>query len=89
MAPDMQASMALDLQLGSPLELPWLAGAVVDLGAAQGRADAVLSRGARYPRAVRGWEAELVTCTDISNWPVALTRDLTGLWYYCVISDQN
>jgi len=51
--------------------------------------DAVLSRGARYPGAVRGWEAELVTCTDISNWPVALTRDSTGLWYYCVISDQN
>ena len=33
MAPEMQASMALDLQLGRPLELPWLAGAVVDLGA--------------------------------------------------------
>lgn len=33
MAPEMQASMALDLQLGKPLELPWLAGAVVDLGA--------------------------------------------------------
>ena len=36
LAPDMQASMALDLQLGRPLELPWLAGAVVDLGAAKG-----------------------------------------------------
>src|SRR5258708_13083157 len=33
MAPEMQASMALDLQLGRPLELPWLAGAVVDMGA--------------------------------------------------------
>ncbi len=28
--------MALDLQLGKPLELPWLAGAVVDLGAQKG-----------------------------------------------------
>lgn len=36
MAPEMQASMALDLQLGKPLELPWLAGAVVDLGAQKG-----------------------------------------------------
>jgi 2-dehydropantoate 2-reductase len=36
MAPEMQASMALDLQLGRPLELPWLAGAVVDLGAEKG-----------------------------------------------------
>lgn len=36
LAPDMQASMALDLQLGRPLELPWLAGAVVDLGAKVG-----------------------------------------------------
>ena len=36
LAPDMQASMALDLQLGKPLELPWLAGAVVDLGAKKG-----------------------------------------------------
>ena len=36
LAPDMQASMALDLQLGRPLELPWLAGAVADLGAAKG-----------------------------------------------------
>lgn len=32
MSPDMQASMALDLELGRPLELPWLAGAVVDMG---------------------------------------------------------
>jgi 2-dehydropantoate 2-reductase len=31
--PHMRASMALDLELGRPLELPWLAGAVVDLGA--------------------------------------------------------
>ena len=36
MAPEMQASMALDLQLGRPLELPWLAGAVVDMGAQKG-----------------------------------------------------
>jgi 2-dehydropantoate 2-reductase len=36
LSPDMQASMALDLQLGRPLELPWLAGGVVDLGAAKG-----------------------------------------------------
>jgi 2-dehydropantoate 2-reductase len=33
MAPEMRSSMALDLELGRPLELPWLAGAVVDLGA--------------------------------------------------------
>ena len=33
MAPEMRSSMALDLELGKPLELPWLAGAVVDLGA--------------------------------------------------------
>ena len=33
MSPDMRASMSLDLELGRPLELPWLAGAVVDLGA--------------------------------------------------------
>jgi len=32
----MQASMALDLQQGRPLELPWLAGGVVDLGAQKG-----------------------------------------------------
>jgi 2-dehydropantoate 2-reductase len=32
LAPDMRASMALDLELGRPLELPWLAGAVVDMG---------------------------------------------------------
>src|SRR3954471_772767 len=36
MAPEMQASMALHLQQGNPLELPWLAGAVVDLGAKKG-----------------------------------------------------
>jgi 2-dehydropantoate 2-reductase len=36
MAPEMRASMALDLELGRPLELPWLAGAVVDLGAEKG-----------------------------------------------------
>src|SRR2546421_708139 len=34
--PDMRASMALDLETGRPLELPWLAGAVVDLGAQKG-----------------------------------------------------
>ena len=34
--PRCSASMALDLQLGRPLELPWLAGAVVDLGAQKG-----------------------------------------------------
>jgi 2-dehydropantoate 2-reductase len=32
LAPEMQASMAVDLNQGKPLELPWLAGAVVDLG---------------------------------------------------------
>ena len=36
MAPEMRSSMALDLELGKPLELPWLAGAVVDLGAQKG-----------------------------------------------------
>jgi 2-dehydropantoate 2-reductase len=36
LAPEMQASMALDLSQGKPLELPWLAGAVVDLGAKAG-----------------------------------------------------
>jgi len=36
MSPDMRASMALDLELGRPLELPWLAGTVVDLGAQKG-----------------------------------------------------
>src|ERR1044071_5878061 len=36
MAPEMRSSMALDLELGKPLELPWLAGAVVDLGAPKG-----------------------------------------------------
>jgi 2-dehydropantoate 2-reductase len=36
MSPDMRASMSLDLELGRPLELPWLAGAVVDLGAKKG-----------------------------------------------------
>jgi 2-dehydropantoate 2-reductase len=36
MSPDMRASMSLDLELGRPLELPWLAGAVVDLGAQKG-----------------------------------------------------
>ena len=34
--PDMRASMSLDLEMGRPLELPWLAGAVVDLGAKAG-----------------------------------------------------
>ena len=32
LAPEMQASMATDLSQGKPLELPWLAGAVVELG---------------------------------------------------------
>ena len=36
MAPEMRSSMALDLELGKPLELPWLAGAVVDLGKQKG-----------------------------------------------------
>jgi 2-dehydropantoate 2-reductase len=36
MSNDMRASMSLDLELGRPLELPWLAGAVVDLGAKSG-----------------------------------------------------
>jgi len=36
MSPDMRASMSLDLELGRPLELPWLAGTVVDLGEKKG-----------------------------------------------------
>ena len=36
MSPDMRASMSLDLELGRPLELPWLAGAVVDMGGKAG-----------------------------------------------------
>jgi 2-dehydropantoate 2-reductase len=36
MAPEMRASMALDLELGRPLELPWLASAVVDMGKQKG-----------------------------------------------------
>jgi 2-dehydropantoate 2-reductase len=36
MSTDMRASMSLDLELGRPLELPWLGGAVVDLGAQKG-----------------------------------------------------
>lgn len=36
MSPDMRASMSLDLELGRPLELPWLAGAVVEMGAQTG-----------------------------------------------------
>ena len=36
MSPDFRASMALDLEMGRPLELPWLAGTVVDLGARSG-----------------------------------------------------
>src|SRR5436305_8297894 len=36
MSPDMRASMSLDLELGRPLELPWLAGTVVDFGAKKG-----------------------------------------------------
>jgi len=36
MSPDMRASMSLDLELGRPLELPWLAGAVVEMGAKAG-----------------------------------------------------
>jgi 2-dehydropantoate 2-reductase len=35
-SPDMRASMSLDLKLGRPLELPWLAGAVIDLGSKKG-----------------------------------------------------
>jgi 2-dehydropantoate 2-reductase len=35
-APDMRASMSLDLELGRPLELPWLAGAIVEMGAKAG-----------------------------------------------------
>jgi 2-dehydropantoate 2-reductase len=35
-APEMRASMALDLELGRPLELPWLAGALVEMGAKAG-----------------------------------------------------
>ena len=31
MSPDMRASMSLDLELGRPLELPWLAGAIVEM----------------------------------------------------------
>jgi 2-dehydropantoate 2-reductase len=36
LSPDMRASMSLDLELGRPLELPWLAGAVNDLGSEKG-----------------------------------------------------
>jgi 2-dehydropantoate 2-reductase len=36
MSADMRASMSLDLELGRPMELPWLAGAVVELGAKSG-----------------------------------------------------
>jgi 2-dehydropantoate 2-reductase len=32
MSPDMRASMSLDLELGRPLELPWLGGAVAEMG---------------------------------------------------------
>ena len=57
LSPEMQASMALDLQQGRPLELPWLAGGVVDLGAPEGRADALLPRGAGHSGALCGREA--------------------------------
>jgi 2-dehydropantoate 2-reductase len=36
MSSDMRASMSLDLELGRPLELPWLAGTVVEMGAKAG-----------------------------------------------------
>ncbi len=36
MSPDMRASMSLDLEMGRPLELPWLAGAVIEMGAQKG-----------------------------------------------------
>jgi len=36
MSPDMRASMSLDLELGRPLELPWLAGTVVEMGGKAG-----------------------------------------------------
>jgi len=36
MSPDMRASMSLDLELGRPLELPWLGGTVVEMGAKLG-----------------------------------------------------
>ena len=38
--PDMKASMALDLERGNRLELPWLSGKVAELGRAARRADA-------------------------------------------------
>ena len=42
MSPDMRASMSLDVELGRPLELPWLAGAVVEMGAKAGVPTAML-----------------------------------------------
>src|SRR3954471_4343262 len=36
MSPDMRASMSLDLEMGRPLELPWLAGAVIEMGTQKG-----------------------------------------------------
>jgi 2-dehydropantoate 2-reductase len=36
MSADMRASMSLDLELGRPLELPWLGGTVVEMGAKAG-----------------------------------------------------
>ena len=45
--------MAVDLAAGNRLELPWLAGKVVDLGRQLGRADAGKSYRVRCPETVR------------------------------------
>ncbi len=51
--PEMTTSMHHDLKGGKPLEVRWLAGGVVDLGAQVGRADADEPRRARHPPAAR------------------------------------
>ena len=52
MSPDMRASMSLDLELGRPLELPWLAGAVVDIGAKAGCRRRAAARCAIFSRSM-------------------------------------
>jgi ketopantoate reductase len=44
LSPDMRASISLDLRLGRPLELPWLAGAVIDLGSKKGIPTPILAK---------------------------------------------
>ena len=64
---DMTASMHHDLQAGKPLELRWLSGGVVDLGAQVSVPTPMNRAVARHPYAARRWRRRCVQALKVSR----------------------